>query len=107
MSVSPDVIVRETLTAFETGKKNFSITIVVERPVPWDVGGAGEYACWITIDPLLRRRAIHGLGPLQALALALRTVKWELELFQEEGGVIENIDLYATLPFKSLEDIGK
>jgi hypothetical protein len=104
MSVAPDIIVRETLQGKASDGEQVLITIEVERPFPWGDISPTEYACYITIAPFLRRTHIHGEGQLQALCLALRHVRWELDRFLEEGGVIDDCDLGAALPFNSLEE---
>lgn len=98
---SHEIVVREVFQGRNADQNPFDITIEVEKPVPWGGTSPSECVCWITIDPILRRRDVHGEGPLQALCLALGMARLELELFIEKGGTVsygdgDKVDIGAT-----------
>jgi len=100
MDATPDIIVRETLFGRKPGEERFAIAIEVGRPFAWGGASPTEYACRVAAEPIMSMVAIHGEGPTQALCLALRHVRFFLDSFQNDGGVIEDIDLDATMPFR-------
>jgi hypothetical protein len=83
-----DIIAREIVFGQKPGKDRFPITIEIGRPFPWGGISPTEYGCYVKADPLLRKTDFHGEGALQALCLALQYIRWQLDHFIENGGIL-------------------
>lgn len=62
-----------------------------------------HWACPIGISPLVPgSRSISGLGPIQALALALVHMRQVLEQFRRKGGVLLSMTDDSEIPLDSI-----